>query len=165
MSAMSARRSHASSSSNAIGSSETLPLVITSVSPASASSRWWSGEYGSMTPSSGAPGATDGATGASGRLRASTTGRARPSRSSSSAAPMITSSCAAARSGGMSAKGLSSRCLRARSSDTAASSSARQARWKPPIPLIATMAPSASARAVASTASIAPGSSTTPPPA
>ena len=43
-SAMPASRSRASSSWCAIGSSETLPLVITSGSPASASSRWCSGE-------------------------------------------------------------------------------------------------------------------------
>ena len=45
-SAIASSRSSASSSSCAIGSSETLPLVITSGSPASASSRWCSGEYG-----------------------------------------------------------------------------------------------------------------------
>ncbi len=43
--------------------------------PASASSRWCSGEYGSITPSSGAPGATSDATGAPGRRGASTIGR------------------------------------------------------------------------------------------
>ena len=42
-SAMPDRRASASSSSNAIGSSETLPLVITSGTPTSASSRWCSG--------------------------------------------------------------------------------------------------------------------------
>ena len=51
-SAMPASRSSASSSRKAIGSSETLPLVITSGTPASASSRWCSGVYGSITPSS-----------------------------------------------------------------------------------------------------------------
>ena len=39
-------RSRASSSRYAIGSSDTFPLVITSGRPTSASSRWWSGEYG-----------------------------------------------------------------------------------------------------------------------
>ena len=43
-SAIPSSRSRASSSRKAIGSSDTLPLVITSVSPASATSRWWSGE-------------------------------------------------------------------------------------------------------------------------
>ena len=41
---MSASRSQASSSWKAIGSSETLPLVITSVVAASDSRTWWSGE-------------------------------------------------------------------------------------------------------------------------
>ena len=50
----------ASSSSKAIGSSETLPLVSTSVVPVSAASRWCSGEYGSITPSSAERGATVG---------------------------------------------------------------------------------------------------------
>ena len=47
--------------------------------------------------------------------------------------------------GAISANGLSSRCLRARSAATARSSSARQARWKPPRPFTATIAPSRSA--------------------
>ena len=42
-SAMSPRRSRASPSSKAIGSSERFPLVITSGPPAPATSRWWSG--------------------------------------------------------------------------------------------------------------------------
>ena len=60
-SAIPASRSSASASSWAIGSSETLPLVITSGSPTSASSRWCSGEYGSSTPRSAERGATDAA--------------------------------------------------------------------------------------------------------
>ena len=51
-------------------------------------------------------------------------------------------SCAAT----MTANGRSSRCLRARRRATTASSSARHARWKPPMPLTATIAPSSSAR-------------------
>ncbi len=43
-SAIGARRSRASSSVYAIGSSDTLPLVSTSGAPTSASSRWCSGE-------------------------------------------------------------------------------------------------------------------------
>ena len=43
-SAIPASRSSASSFVNAIGSSETLPLVMTSGTPTSASSRWCSGE-------------------------------------------------------------------------------------------------------------------------
>ena len=90
---------------------------------------------------------------------------ARSSSSCSSAADGSTSSRAAARSGAISANGLSSRCLRARSSATAASSSARHARWKPPTPFTATIAPASSAPAAASTASRASGSATAPPPA
>ena len=80
----------------------------------SASSRWWSGEYGSITPSWSERGATAAATRASGRGRASTIGRAAEPSSSSSTGPSSTSSRAAARSGAISAKGLSSRCLRER---------------------------------------------------
>ena len=52
----------ASSSSWAIGSSLRLPLVITSGRPTPPSSKWCSGVYGSITPSSGNPGATASAT-------------------------------------------------------------------------------------------------------
>ena len=45
----------------------------------------------------------------------------------------------------MTANGRSSRCLRARSVATAYSSSARHARWNPPMPLTATIAPPSSA--------------------
>ena len=83
-SAMPHSRSRASSSSNAIGSSERLPLVITSGPPKSASSRWCSGVYGSITPSHGLPGATASATGPPGRRRTSTIGRSRDRSSASS---------------------------------------------------------------------------------
>src|SRR5690349_22288853 len=53
----------------------------------------------------------------------------------------------------MSANGRSSRRLRARSAATAASDDARHARWKPPRPLTATIAPSRSAWAAVATAS------------
>ena len=138
-SAIAASRSSASSSVNAIGSSDTFPLVITSGTPTSASSRWCSGEYGSITPRSRDRGATDGATRAPGRRGAMTIGarrrrvRPRPRR-------------APAASRAMSANGRSSRCLRARSRATAASSSARQARWNPPTPLTATIRPSSRPR-------------------
>ena len=59
----------------------------------------------------------------------------------------------------MSANGLSSRCLRARSRATARSSAARQARWKPPSPLTATIAPSSSAWTAPASGSAAAGSS------
>ena len=80
-----ASRASASSSSYAIGSSETLPLVITSGTPTSASSRWCSGVYGSITPSSRAA-RRDRRRDAARRARrgASTIGRARERSSASS---------------------------------------------------------------------------------
>ena len=105
---------------SAIGSSETLPLVITSGSPTSASSRWCSGLYGSITPSSADRGATAAATRAPGRAAARARSAARaPASSASSAASSSTSARAAATSGAISANGLSSRCLRARRAATA----------------------------------------------
>ncbi len=142
-------------SSKAIGSSETLPLVITSAA--------------ARRPAAGGAAASRAA---SRRARATAApplrraarprrgGRARSAARSRAAAPprrrvRSTSARAASRSGAISANGLSSRCLRARSAATALSSSARQARWKPPIPLIATTAPARSARAAAATGSSA----------
>ena len=118
-SAMPASRSSASSSVNAIGSSDTLPLVITSGTPTSASSRWCSGEYGSITPSSrerGRDGRGDPARRATRGamhdrpLAASAQSGARRRRGARS-----TSVAAIARSRAISANGRSSRCLRARS--------------------------------------------------
>ena len=149
-SAISESRARASSSRYAIGSSDTFPLVMTSGLPTSASSRWWIGEYGSITPRSRDAGATAAATAVSALRRASTIGRWGDSSSRSSAGSRSTSSRAHARSRAINANGLSSRCLRARSSATAASLSARHATWKPPSPLIATIAPASSARAAAS---------------
>jgi hypothetical protein len=60
-------RSTASSLRQAIGSPARLPDVITSGTPASASSRWCSGEYGRKSPTSGLPGATSSQSGVSGR--------------------------------------------------------------------------------------------------
>ena len=65
-----------------------------------------------------------------------------------------------ARSRTIRANGRSSRCLRARSRATASSSSARHARWKPPMPLTATIAPSSRAR----TATSMPGVDARPAP-
>ena len=152
-SAMPRSRARASSSRKAIGSSATLPLVMTSGSPTSPSSRWCSGEYGSITPRSGAPGATAAATAAPGCRGASTIGRARSASSAAVAASSATSAPAAATSGAISANGLSSRCLRARSAATADSSPARHARWKPPMPLTATIRPARSAAATAASGS------------
>ena len=79
----------ASSSSWAIGSSLALPLVITSGRPTPASTRWWSGLYGSITPSSGDPGATSWATPAPTRRGTSTIGRRGDSSASSAAASNV----------------------------------------------------------------------------
>ena len=88
--------------------------------------------------------------GASGRRGASTIGRCGPLSSVRSASPEIARALRLAeRPATISANGLSSRCLRARSAPTAASSSARQARWYPPIPLTATIAPPRSASTAA----------------
>ena len=119
-------RSRASSSPVAIGSSERFPLVITSARPASASRRWWSGVYGSISPSHGEPGATEAATGASARRRQRTIGRSREASSASSSAP---SSASASGRVVMTANGLSSRSFRPRRRATASSSPASQARW------------------------------------
>ena len=59
------RRSNASSSMCAIGSSDRLPLLMTSGRATSAISRWCSGVYGSIRPRSAMPGATPSATAAS----------------------------------------------------------------------------------------------------
>ena len=67
--------------------------------------------------------------GASGRRGASTIGRSRPASSAASSSVSETSARAAATSRTITANGLSSRCLRARSAATAGSSRRRQARW------------------------------------
>ena len=108
-----------------------------------------------MSPRSADPGATAAATAAPGRRGASTIGRSRPLSSASSAEPRRARRRAVARSAAMTAKGFSSRRLRARSRATASSSSARQARWKPPRPFTAAIAPSSMAAAAAATGSVA----------
>ena len=116
----------ASSSSMAIGSSARLPLVITRGRAVSASSRWWSGVYGSITPSHGVPGATSGATGASARRRSEDDRAGGGAQQASSAA-----SDRRARAGRAPSprtafpRGACARAARA----TAASSPASQARW------------------------------------
>jgi hypothetical protein len=75
---MPASRASASSSSCAIGSSETLPLVITSGSPASAAAGGAAASTAAGTPRSALRGATEAATGASDLRGASTIGRSRP---------------------------------------------------------------------------------------
>ena len=69
----------------------------------------------------------------------------RDARSARSASGRVASRRAREGSRAISANGRSSRCLRDRSRATAASSSARQARWNPPTPLTATIAPERSA--------------------
>ena len=103
-------------------------------------------QYGSITPSSAERGRDGGATRrvrparrehdralAAAQQRRLDRRRARPARP------------AASRSGAISANGFSSRCLRARRVATAPRRRRRQARWKPPMPLTATIAPSRSA--------------------
>ena len=153
------RCSQASSSSTSMGSSERLPLVITSActprSPQAASRRCCSGVYGSMTPSSGRFQATASASIGFGpspvdsepvctRRRSSTMGRTDPvsraaSALSTSQTPRTSSSVRI-----ITASGLLLRRLRRRSSRTAASLPASHARWNPPRPLMATMLPAAS---------------------
>ena len=80
---------------------------------------------------------------------ASTIGRSGRSSIARSRAPSSTRSAAASAEATISANGLSSRCLRDRSSATAPGSSARQARWYPPTPLTATIRPASSASTAA----------------
>ena len=105
------------------------------------------GVYGNSTPISPRPGAMPGS---STRADAITMGRAGEVSSSSSSGVRVTSRRAQSRSGTMTAKGLSGRFLRRRSSETASSLVASHMRWKPPMPLTARMRPaSISARAAA----------------
>ena len=88
--------------------------------------------YGSITPSDRFPGATDGATAVpapSGPRRSRTIGRRGLASMASSAGSTRHSALAPARSATITANGLSSRCLRARSAATAGSLAASAARW------------------------------------
>ncbi len=86
--------------------------------------------YGSITPSWRAPGATAAATPAPSRSRGSSTiGRLRLASSDAAVWSIAHSSRAASRSAAISANGLSSRCLRARSAAAAVSLPASTARW------------------------------------
>ena len=91
-----------------------------------AESRWCSGVYGSITPSHGVPGATDGATGASARGAASTIGRA---ASAAARARPARARPSALRVGGHDRERLLVAVLASRSRATAASLAASQARW------------------------------------
>ena len=79
-----------------------------------------------MRPIHGEPAVTEGAVGASWRIRASTIGLAGVRRRASSSA---VSSASRPGSGVITASGFSSRSFRARSRATAASFAASQARW------------------------------------
>ena len=106
-----------------------------------------------MIPSWRLPGATASATGAPGRRGSSTTGRRALASRAWPVSSTSQSSRAAATSATISANGLSSRCLRARSADAAASLPASTARWYPPSPLTASTCPPASSRAASASGS------------
>ena len=110
---------------------------------------------GSITPSQGLPGATASATVAPLRRRRSTIGRRRDSSSSALVRRRASASSSGRRV--ISANGLSSRCLRARSRATAASSAASHARCQPPRPLTATIAPLRSRSTASSSGSVSRG--------
>jgi hypothetical protein len=139
----------------AIGSSDRLPLVITSGRPTAPSSRWWSGVYASITPTVSRPGLTAGVTAPSGRRRSSTMGRSRDASRAAAAGGTSARAAASANVRTITASGLASRCLRSRRRRTAASSVASVARWKPPRPFTATIRPARS-RAAASASAAAP---------
>ena len=105
--------------------------------------------YGSMSPSCRFPGATASATAVPGRRGSSTIGRRALLSTRAAASSTSHSSRAAARSGTITANGLSSRCLRSRSAAAAFSDVASTARWYPPSPLIARTWPSRSSAAAA----------------
>ena len=125
-----ASRSSASSSANAIGSSETLPLVITSGAPDVGEQQVVQrrvGQHHAELAGSAAPPPRP-------RSRRRAAARARSGARASAAAappprPAPPARAAAATSGTISANGLSSRCLRARSVATARSLPATHARW------------------------------------
>ena len=93
-----------------------------------------------MTPRSGLCGATESATGAAASRGISTMGRCGPDSTRADMSSMAAMRCAVARSGTITANGLSPRRFRLRSSATARSSPASQARWYPPMPLTASIA-------------------------
>src|SRR6476659_5906745 len=146
-SAMPERRAIASAFPQAIGSSERFPEVITSGRPASASRRWWSGVYGSISPTSEVSGATSDAIPDVSFLASSTIGRSVDSSSARSAGETCATDSASSRSRTITAKGFSSRLFRRRRRATASGEVASQARWNPPSPLMATISPATRARA------------------
>jgi hypothetical protein len=129
-----------------------LPDVKTSGRPASARSRWWSAEYGSMTPVRLEGPLTSGVIAVGARDGARTMGRAGDASAAWSSSPSSATSSAAGTSGTMIAKGFSSRRLRRRSSATAEALVASQTRWKAPSPCTPRIFPSLSRDAAASRA-------------
>ncbi len=114
-----------------------------------------------MTPRSSIPGATSLARPVPARRAARRMGDLGEARSRSSSSPRTTRPPATSRSRAITANGFVGRCFRSRSERTTAARSARQASWKPPSPLTATIAPSA--RAVRAAASAAAPSATDSP--
>ena len=147
-------RRRASSSSWAIGSSLRLPLVITSGRPTPASSRWCSGEYGSSTPRSGKPGRHPGRDAARRRVAARSRSGARRRRAPRRPRRSARKGRSARRRGRRPSPRTA--CRRAPCGGAARppppSSVASTARWKPPMPLTATIAPARSAATAASSA-------------
>ena len=121
-------RRSASALSLAMGSSLTLPLVITRGRPTSRSSTWWSGVYGSIAPRYLRPGATAADTGEPSRHLMSTMGHCGEVSSRSSSA--VTRQCLLTSSmvDTITARGLYGRRFRSRRRRTASSLWASHAR-------------------------------------
>ena len=152
----------ASSSSRQIGAPDVFPLVITSRSGISIPSSYWkisscTGAYGSITPTFGFSGATEGASRVSDifsdcgwlsflysfdRLSNSKIGFWWPVRIASCSGVTMHSRFTTVSSFAMIAKGFAGRHFNVRRRLTASSFVASQHKWKPPIPLIATIPPS-----------------------
>ena len=143
-SAMPPSRASASSLSNAIGSSERLPDVITSGRPRGGEQEVVERRVGEEEPDERAVRARP--RGASARVRArrrqSTIGRSTDGEQRLLGAPSIRERVAPRRGPRtITASGFSSRRLRSRSARTAADDVASQARWNPPRPFTATIRP------------------------
>lgn len=93
----------------------------------------------------------------SARFGTRTMGRSGDATSRASASPGAAKVGADGTVATITAKGFSSRCLRARSAATASAFVASQARWKPPKPLMATIFPARSSARVSATGSSASG--------
>ena len=118
---------------------------------------------GSITPIVSSPGATPGARGPSARAGSSTIGRALERSIAASTAPIRARVPASSSVRTITASGLASRRFRARSRSTAAGEVASTARWNPPKPRTATIAPPARRRAAAEMMSAAGPRCSVPP--